>query len=123
MALLYSIRLWSRLLTTCRTVVRARSDSVTALSVLAKLSSSSGVLNFVGAHLAIELESNGIELSPEHIFGKWNRVPDALSRKFAPDARHWSTPAVLSFVNKVANLRALDKSFWLLACPSEAPRL
>ena len=122
-ALLYALRLWSRFLATYRASVRARSDSNTALSLLASMSSSSSVLNFVGAHLAIELESSGIDLIPEHIFGKWNSVPDSLSRKFVPGTVDWSPPSILADAKEVTRLCALDEKFWLLPCPSVAPRL
>ena len=123
-ALLYAVRLWSRFLATSRASVRARSDSYTALSVLTKMSSKSGVLNFVGAHLAIELEAASLDLCPEFILGKWNEVADSLSRKFVPGvAGKWSVPAILLNAKEIQKPRPLDTSYWLLPCPIVYPRL
>ena len=123
-ALLCAVRLWSRFLATSRASVRARSDSYTALSLLTKMSSNSGVLNFVGAHLAIELEAASVDLYPEFILGKWNEVADSLSRKFAPGVEgKWSVPVILHNAKEIQKPRPLDTSYWLLPCPIVYPQL
>ena len=58
-----------------------RSDSVTAISAVTKLSARTSVLNALGAEMALILEENECS-HPEvaHVSGVSNKVADALSR-------------------------------------------
>ena len=61
--------------------LRFNSDSITALALFNKLSSSSPGLNFLGAELGIELEKLQVEkIRGVHVPGAANDVADYLSR-------------------------------------------
>ena len=117
-ALIVAVRIWTRFLTGTRSSVRARTDSTTALSIISRYSSSSCVLNFLGANLAISLEAADLDLIGEHILGKWNTVADALSRRFVPSqVTPWSVPPSLNDAKEMTNTPEMDETFWFLPCP------
>lgn len=87
LCVLCAIRLWLPLLADQRIVLRVRSDSMVAISLLVKLASSSPVLNGIGAELAFSLESvQAQDVVAAHIPGSLNRCADLLSRMFQPGA-------------------------------------
>ncbi|CAK0852125.1 unnamed protein product, partial [Prorocentrum cordatum] len=96
LALLVALKLWGRFLRASSATVDMRGGNSAALAPARKLSSSSPVMNFVGAELALELESLDIrDLCLTHIPGDWNRTADWLSRMSAP-GRLPETPAALA---------------------------
>ncbi|CAK0796788.1 unnamed protein product, partial [Prorocentrum cordatum] len=96
LALLVALKLWGRLLRASSATVDMRGGNSAALALARILSSSSPVMNFVGAELALELESLDIrDLCLTRIPGDWNRTADWLSRMSAP-GRLPDAPAALA---------------------------
>ena len=78
-AVLLAVRLWGQHFND--ETVLIRSDSVVALSMVAKTAGRSPVLNWLGAELALKCETLGIhKLATQHIPGAWNIEADYLSR-------------------------------------------
>ncbi|CAK0845264.1 unnamed protein product [Prorocentrum cordatum] len=85
LALLVALKLWGRFMRASSTTVDLRGDNSAALALAGKLSSSSPVMNFIGAELALELESLDVrDVQPTHIPGHWNVAADWVSRRSAP---------------------------------------
>ena len=79
LAILRAIKLWRTRLQ--GRAVFVRSDSVVALAMTKRLSSSTPALNHLGGELAIALEQyNVVRLVPQHVPGVMNFEPDWLSR-------------------------------------------
>lgn len=94
LAILRAIKLWRTRLQGCAVFVR--SDSVVALAMTRRLSSSTPALNHLGGELAIALEQyNVARLVPQHVPGVMNFEPDWLSR---PHDRAEAVPANLKKV-------------------------
>lgn len=94
--------------------VPVRSDSVVALSVTDKLSSSNPVLNFLGAELAMELELTNVgTVEGTHIPGSMNVVADYLSRLAAPDGPPGERPPILEHVKERLMPKRTEDLFYL----------
>ena len=79
------LRLWAKFLRWRDVRLRVRSDNCAALALATRLSSSSSILNGLGAEIALTLEVNNLEeLLTQHIPGKLNMTADRLSRVWAP---------------------------------------
>ena len=80
LAVTRAVKLWRTRLQG-RAAVFIRSDSVVALAMTRRLSSSTPALNRLGGELGIVLEEhNVLRLVPQHIPGVMNLEPDWLSR-------------------------------------------
>ena len=91
-------------------LIALRSDSLGALSILAKGSSKNANISLVASELALEQAEFSVGLeSLTHIPGISNTIPDALSRLWAPCAR--SIPSSLEGVPRTA-APARDRMFW-----------
>jgi hypothetical protein len=111
LCVLCALRLWLPLLRADQLVLRVRSDSVTALSVLSKLASASPVLNGIGAEMALTLESAQVcEVLASHIPGSLNKFADLLSRMAQPGASQALPPALRAARQKHLQVRGPD--FW-----------
>ncbi len=86
LAVLVALKIWREQLGGNNVSITLRADNMAALALSRKLSSSSPVLNFIGAELSLLLETMEVdELAPGHIYGATNSVADALSRLAAPE--------------------------------------
>ena len=114
LAILVALRLWAP---GVNAVICVRSDSLSALRSMVKLSSSSASLNLIARELALDsilgLYSLGLAT---HNPGVANVLPDDLSRLWAPD-KH-SFPKALQGVPEVPTpTRGID--FWKSVGPSQ----
>ena len=107
LGLLVAIRLW---LPGTKVLARVRSDSLSALRSMVKLSSSSPALNLIARELALDavqrLYTVGVAV---HIPGVSNKLPDDLSRMWAPDA-HSFPECLRGIPEHIAPDR--DRRFW-----------
>ena len=73
-----------------------RSDSTAALALAQKLASSSPALNFIGAELALVLETTGVtHIDTLHLAGSLNTTADWLSRLDEPEGNNLPRPTSL----------------------------
>ncbi len=101
--------------------ITLRADNVAALALSKKLSSTSPVLNFLGAELSLLLEEMEVEeLAPGHIYGAANQVADALSRLAAPDCSMFP-PEAIAAKKKDCPLR--NRAFYQLPPPIKAANI
>jgi len=107
LAILVAIRLW---LPDTHVLARVRSDSLSALRSMVRLSSSSPALNLIARELALDavlgLYRIGVAV---HIPGVSNKLPDDLSRMWAPSPHPF--PAELDGVKEV-KAPERDRHFW-----------
>jgi hypothetical protein len=110
LAILVAIRLW---LPGTNVLARVRSDSLSALRSMVKLCSRSPALNLIAREVALDavlgLYSVGLAV---HIPGVSNKLPDDLSRMWAPDPH--SFPPALSGIPEV-RAPPRDRTFWRTA--------
>ena len=112
LAILRAIKLWRTRLQ--GRAVFVRSDSVVALAMTKRLSSSTPALNHLGGELAIALEQyNVVRLVPQHVPGVMNFEPDWLSR---PHDRSESVPDNLKKI-KIKQLAPVTAEDFTLAPP------
>ena len=113
LALLVAIRLW---LPGTSVLARVRSDSLSALRSMVKLSSKSPNLNLVARELALDavlgLYTIGMAV---HIPGVSNKLPDDLSRMWAPEPH--ACPLELVDIPE-HSLPLRDGSFWRTTTPT-----
>ena len=112
LALLVAIRMW---LPGTSVSARVRSDSLSGLRSMVKLSSSSKALNFIARELALDavqrLYTVGVAV---HIPGVSNKLPDDLSRMWAPTP-HQFPDELQGVPEHTAPPR--DRHFWKSAVP------
>ena len=114
LAIAVAIKLWTDKLGPA-TTFELRSDSLGALSAIAKKASRSAEMNKIIAEIALREAAVGVHItSPTHISGLSNDTPDALSRLWAPEAK--SIPDQLRGVKR-DSCPARDRSFWLTMLP------
>jgi hypothetical protein len=114
MAIAVAIKLWSSKLGPTASF-ELRSDSLGALSAIAKKASKATEMNKIIAEIALMEAVLGVSsTSPSHIPGLSNDTPDALSRLWAPEAK--SIPARLQGVTR-ESCPDRDRSFWLTMLP------
>ena len=110
LAMLIAVRLW---LPGTSVLARVKSDSLSALRSMVRLTSSSQALNLVARELALDralgLYSIGVAT---HIPGISNKLPDDLSRMWAPEPH--PLPEELRHVQQVQE-PSRDSSFWKTA--------
>ena len=114
LAIAVAIKLWTDKLGPS-TTFELRSDSLGALSAIAKKASRSAGMNKIIAEIALMEAAVGVSItSLTHIPGLSNDTRDALSRLWAPEAK--SIPDQLRGVTREGCL-ARDRSFWLTMLP------
>ena len=85
LAILTALKTWSKHFASGRVKVQVRGDSVTSLSLAAKLSSKSASLNAIGAEISLMLELWQVdEIWTTHTPGRLLVLADWLSRLHAP---------------------------------------
>ena len=95
LAVLVALKVWQVQFAGSNVRITLRADNMAALALSRKLSSSSPVLNFIGAELSLLLEEMEVEeLSPSHVYGATNSVADALSRLAAPECSLFPAAAI-----------------------------
>ena len=113
LAILVAIRLW---LPGSHVLARIRSDSLAALRSIVKLQSASPSLNLIAREIALDatlgLYRVGVAV---HIPGLANKLPDDLSRMWAPDPHEF--PTELQDVPQ-HNAPKFDNTFWKSARPA-----
>ena len=98
LAILFGLRSWLSAWESSAPVLEVRSDSVTALSMVARMRSSSPHVGVVAREIALTLAASVVRPRViEHTPGVANKVADALSRRHQPGV-HWQLPAVLSHI-------------------------
>ena len=113
LALLISARLW---LPRPGAAAHVRSDSLSALRTLTKLSSASPSLNAVARELALDAQRREYQIHiAAHIPGISNVLPDELSRLWAPEAKPF--PPELAEVERVVP-PPRDEHFWRAWMPA-----
>ena len=121
LALLVALKVWAAKIPPGPIELRFNSDSITALALFKKLSSSSPGLNFLGAELGIELERLQVEkLRGVHVPGAANDVADWLSRP--SKWRSNSRPSSLRDI-KVLTPKGRGSDFYHLPSPQRSPTL
>ena len=114
LAIAVAIKLWAEKLGPAATF-ELRSDSLGALSAIAKKASKAAEMNKIIAEIALMEAVLGVSItSLTHIPGLSNDAPDALSRLWAPEAK--SIPARLQGVKR-ESCPVRDRSFWLTMLP------
>ena len=107
-----ALKLWSRYFKSCHAKLQIRGDSVTALTLALKLSSSSAKLNSLGAEIALELEIMDIsDVVAAHSPGKLLVVADYLSRLHEPGADVAAVPPELTSAKR-RTVQVRDASFF-----------
>ena len=123
LAILFGIHHFKEKIRGATVALTVQADSITALAVTQKLGakSSSPGLNFLGAELALSLESLGVEeIKPLHIPGKANAEADFLSRPSTWDRE--LMPDSLDGVD-IAPMPGPAAAFYRLPTPKAAPSL
>ena len=123
LAILFGIHHFKEKIRGATVALTVQADSITALAVTQKLGakSSSPGLNFLGAELALSLESLGVEeIKPLHIPGKANVEADFLSRPSTWDRE--LMPDSLDGVD-IAPMPGPAGAFYRLPTPKAAPSL
>jgi hypothetical protein len=114
LAIAVAIKLWSSKLGPTASF-ELRSDSLGALSAIAKKASKAAEMNKIIAEITLMEAVLGVSItSLSHIPGLSNDTPDALSRLWAPEAK--SIPARLQGVTR-ESCPDRDRSFWLTMPP------
>ena len=122
LAAVQAVKLWGSLVEGEAATLEVRSDSVVALAVLGKLANATPSLNFLGAELALALETHSIQgLKCVHIPGCLNDCADYLSRMAAPGALR-ELPSDLRKV-VIRALPARDAGWYRLPPPGLNPGL
>eukprot|EP00435_Cladocopium_sp_Y103_P009539 s1894_g2.t1 len=124
LSVLLAMKAWTQQLRQCNVNLQVQSDSMIALATTQKLSNPSTALNFIGAEIAVQAESAGIEgLTATHIPGVANTVADYLSR---PDKWEWDSaelPRELQGVPIQKDAVERGPEFYHLPTPATAPDL
>jgi hypothetical protein len=114
LAIAVAIKLWTSKLGPSASF-ELRSDSLGALSAIAKKASRATEMNKIIAEIALMEAVLGVSItSLSHIPGLSNDTPDALSRLWAPEAK--SIPDRLQEVTR-EDCPVRDRSFWLTMLP------
>ena len=98
LAILFGLRSWLSARESSAPVLEVRSDSVTALSMVARMRSSSPHVGVVAREIALTLAASVVRPRIiEHTPGIANKLADALSRRHQPGVK-WQLPAVISHI-------------------------
>ena len=107
-AMLVAIRLWMPELPGLD--LRVKSDNLAALSAALKFKAHDPRLNAIAREMALDVCEGQYELNVlEHIPGISNKLPDALSRLFAPEPQPWPVELNLS---RCRSAPARGDDFW-----------
>jgi len=102
LAVLFGMRAWLPHWVELAPQLQVRSDSVAALSMVARMQTSSPQLAFIARELALTLSMSCIRPKVvEHTPGVCNQLADALSRRFQPGVS-WRVPAALRDIMEVS---------------------
>ena len=111
LAMLIGVRHWLGRWKDQRLVVVVRTDSMSAIGAWNKQSSKSSAVNDIVREVALDLAEGRYRVDiREHVEGKMNLLPDALSRLYQPGARD-GIPAELSRCRRVWPA-ARDQQWW-----------
>ena len=111
LSILVALRLWAKLFSNGKARFNIRGDSIVALTLARKLSSSSSRLNAIGAEISLELELFQIaDVFVQHTPGKLLTCADWLSRVFSPSAEATPPPELASAKQRQVPVR--DESFY-----------
>jgi hypothetical protein len=98
LAILFGLRAWLSAWERCAPILEVRSDSVTALSMVARMKSSSPHVGVVARELALTLAASVVRPRViEHTPGVANKLADTLSRRYQPGVP-WRLPAVIAHI-------------------------
>ncbi len=98
LAILFGLRAWLSAWEGKAPRLEVRSDSVTALSMVARMQSSSPQVGVVARELALTLSCSCVRPCViEHTPGVANKLADALSRRYQPGVA-WQRPAAVAHV-------------------------
>ena len=112
LALLVAVRVW---LPGSKVLARVRSDSLSALRSMVKMSSSSPALNAIARELALDSVLGLYKIGfATHVPGIANILADDLSRMWAPDAHDF--PEQLRHVRQ-EHVPPRDSEFWRATQP------
>ena len=101
LAALVALRLWRQHWAQERCCLLARGDSVTMLTLVARLKGTAPGISLIGRELALEFVASAYRpILAEHIPGVANSWADALSRR-ARDVSRWTRPAGLDQATEV----------------------
>ena len=107
LSILVALRLWGKFFADCQATLQIRGDSVTALTLASKLSSSSSKLNSIGAEISLDLEILNIsDVFASHTPGKLLVCADYLSRVHEPNVNVEMPSELSSAKRKEVPLRA-----------------
>ena len=107
-AILFGLRTWEPHWVEKAPRLEVRSDSVSALSMVARMQSTSPHIAFVAREIALSLSKSCIRPAVvEYTPGVANGLADALSRRFQPGAS-WCLPSALKAVPEQAIVRSAD---------------
>lgn len=116
MAVLIGMRLWIEYWRDCKPSLAVRSDSVAALTMLARMKASGVGVGIVARELALTLaEASFRPQVCAHLPGLANKVADALSRRYEPGVR-FSVPSFLHGVPE-AQCPPREKAFFRTCAP------
>ena len=100
LSILFGLRAWLSTWAGKAPRLEVRSDSVTALSMVARMQSSSPQVSVVARELALTLANSCVRpCVVEHTPGVANKLADALSRKYQPGCS-WQIPRTLAHVEE-----------------------
>lgn len=103
LAVLIALRIWAQHWQTHGTLLRVKSDSITALTMALKLQASGHATSIVAREIALEVAAaNYYPVVAMHVPGIANVIPDQLSRRFQPNKEEWKLPSLLADVPEKA---------------------
>jgi len=116
LAVLFGVRAWDRYWINKAAKIQVRSDSVSALSMVARMKSASKELGLVARELALTLSQSCVRPTvAEHTPGVANKLADSLSRRYQP-GNTWRLPQALRGIPEESLLRR-DGYYRTLSAP------
>ena len=116
LAILFALRLWFPTWADISVVLEVKSDSVTALTLVASMKATSRSMSAVAREVALTLAESGVRPRIcSHTPGIANKIADVLSRRFQPDTS-WAIPACLHHAKEM-QLPAREKDYYRAVVP------
>ena len=116
LAILVALRLWGKTWLSRHTVLKVKSDSMSALIAMARLKGRSPGVIAIMREMALDIGAAAyLPTTAQHIPGISNDLADALSRQFETPAK--TLPAELAAV-KLVRPEPRDRSWWIAAMPT-----